>query len=114
MSGGGGRPAMEGERGQAGKLQCDEENPFRWLARAEKGRRWWRGGELPAAAVAGCGGELCSWPWQLGGGGGASRGGGEAAWAGTHGTRECSSGAVGDLSTALLDLVCMCVDASGD
>jgi len=34
---------MEDERGQAGKLQCDEGNPFRGLGRVEKGRRWWRG-----------------------------------------------------------------------
>lgn len=34
---------MEDERGQAGKLQCDEGNPFRGLGCVEKGRRWWRG-----------------------------------------------------------------------
>ena len=37
--GGGGVPAMEGERGQAGKLQRDEGNPFRGLAWAGDGRR---------------------------------------------------------------------------
>ena len=55
----GGAPVMEGERGQAGKLQHDEENLFRELAWAEKDRRWWRGGELSAAAMAGCSGKLC-------------------------------------------------------
>jgi len=50
----GGAPVMEGERGQAGKLQHDKENLFRELAWAEKDRRWWRGGELSAAAMAGC------------------------------------------------------------
>ena len=36
----GGAPVMEGERGQAGKLQHDKENLFRELAWAEKDRRW--------------------------------------------------------------------------
>ena len=35
----GGAPAMESERGQTGKLQRDEENPFRGLAWAGDGRR---------------------------------------------------------------------------
>jgi len=43
---------MEGERGQAGKLQRDEENPFRGLDWAEKGRRW------------GCGVQGRRQPWR--------------------------------------------------
>ena len=35
----GGAPAMESERGQTGKLQRDEGNPFRGLAWAGDGRR---------------------------------------------------------------------------
>ena len=49
----GGAPAMEDERGQAGKLQRDERNPFGGLAWVRDGRRWGRGGEELRAAMAG-------------------------------------------------------------
>ena len=38
-SGGSGAPVREGDGGRAGKLQRDEVNPFRGIARAEKGRK---------------------------------------------------------------------------
>ena len=73
MAAHGGAPAIEDERGQAGKLQRDERNPFRGLAWVGDGRRWGRGGEQELRAAMAGGARPC-------------KGGGAGALGGQHWT----------------------------